>query len=725
MHLSIENLVVTVVFYAREIINEKREDAREIINEKRENEKREADGMAKKNKNRVLYITEEDRDKKVVYADIDKDNVELMQKSLLGEVKKLEYLEQFGEICAAEGLDRFTIKYLGGFTLLLTFENSATATKIVEDKNHFIHSWLNEVKLWDKLHRNAGRLTWLSVVGVPKECWNIKTFKSIVFWWGPAIDTFNCEFKGNQSLIIGKVLVHTKCHERINGQVKVIVDNKEVYVQVVEETDDIVEIEMEVEKPSNWDDERKSVENLSDGESFMNDGGSLKNILDEEEEAHSGESDYDSDDFNVNNLDRNLEREFNNHSDGDDEVYGYRNPPVSGDNSNSQMHVGKTKSRLSSGNSRRMETGQTFSDNFEVTHIPRVMVHNPFEVLAPNLNPNNDVDITYPNNDVDSPNRFNISLNPPAINANHKPTSPRPITTSPTQEIPCNTHRRPTTPIQSPSPLQPLNLNKPNSPKSHNRPTTPIQLSSPTQNILNERNHQTTHNTSPTITPTHIFEPTKKLSTPQLNSGKPIDPSPSPDQNSKSPIPIPKPQSPIIPSTGDTSYHKVPSQYPNPIDNNTPTQSSIPDTFVVDESQNLDVTEKLVKSKTATKQTPIHLKPSNHSLPNFKHTDRPKPKKSNTTTGTSHQSKSTTGPTPKWSGTSKILQFKHLARSAHKKRPQIKTKKSRPPLVQSVNNKSKSNNTSKTHKVGSNTSSTSVDFKELGEKIGVKWTVKY
>ncbi|GKD36021.1 hypothetical protein Tco_1251530 [Tanacetum coccineum] len=91
---------------------------------------------------------------------------DLMGRSIIGEVKEIEYLEKLYQICEKEGCFSAEVKYIGGLEVIIVFEIVNTATNILEDLDHGLRRWMQKLCLWDEKYRSIGRLTWISIMGV-------------------------------------------------------------------------------------------------------------------------------------------------------------------------------------------------------------------------------------------------------------------------------------------------------------------------------------------------------------------------------------------------------------------------------------------------------------------------------------------------------------------------------------------------------------------------------
>lgn len=65
-------------------------------------------------------------------------NNEDLKHSVIGEVKKIEYLDQVVELCHEDGLIEVNVKYLGGKEVLLLMQNEETVENLIKKEDHII-----------------------------------------------------------------------------------------------------------------------------------------------------------------------------------------------------------------------------------------------------------------------------------------------------------------------------------------------------------------------------------------------------------------------------------------------------------------------------------------------------------------------------------------------------------------------------------------------------------
>ncbi|GJW16708.1 transposon TX1 [Tanacetum coccineum] len=147
---------------------------------------------------------------------------ELLCRCLIGEVKSLCYLTKLMGIYDEIGLGKVEIKLLGGLEVMLIFDTMETTTNNI---HHGLRRWIHK-----------------------------SVFRKIAALHGRVLGFKNCNLKGNQSLIIGKVQIHTCNKGLVKEKVNVICMGKVFKVEVIEEVGGIEEFETEEVKVASQED---------------------------------------------------------------------------------------------------------------------------------------------------------------------------------------------------------------------------------------------------------------------------------------------------------------------------------------------------------------------------------------------------------------------------------------------------------------------------------------
>ncbi|XP_071741060.1 uncharacterized protein [Rutidosis leptorrhynchoides] len=204
--------------------------------------------------------------------------VDLLGHALIGEIKNIENLDYFNEICKSENFNGFVSKYLEGKDVMLLFDDIICALDVINPmsfgRKHPLWNWLDNIRPWDPDENiSPGRLVWIDIKGVPLACWNEDTFRKIAKCWGDIMDLQNCSIdeKGSQDLSFGKVLIKTRSFAPINGQVFIHHDLKITLAYVSENYTTPIDFNSTDNESSVWEDDIQSDEFISDNESHMED----------------------------------------------------------------------------------------------------------------------------------------------------------------------------------------------------------------------------------------------------------------------------------------------------------------------------------------------------------------------------------------------------------------------------------------------------------------------
>nr|GEX12658.1 cysteine-rich receptor-like protein kinase [Tanacetum cinerariifolium] len=104
----------------------------------------------------------------------------IMEGSIIGKVKKLEYLEKIHMFLQMEGIENVLVKYnVGGLDIMLVFEKTKTVHNIMMNIDHDIRQWLENTCKGGDYNKRVGRLTWLNIIEVPVAWWCEALFRRI------------------------------------------------------------------------------------------------------------------------------------------------------------------------------------------------------------------------------------------------------------------------------------------------------------------------------------------------------------------------------------------------------------------------------------------------------------------------------------------------------------------------------------------------------------------
>ena len=122
--------------------------------------------------------------------------------------------------------DNFSLKYLGGFWVLIDF----TSKKELENfKTHVgIGSWFSSLEYGSNSFVIDERVVWVDIEGVPLKVWTHNTFKKISSKWGEMLYE---EDKENLCFNSKRVCIKTKWDKNIFDSFKIIVNGKVFWIR--------------------------------------------------------------------------------------------------------------------------------------------------------------------------------------------------------------------------------------------------------------------------------------------------------------------------------------------------------------------------------------------------------------------------------------------------------------------------------------------------------------
>ncbi|KAL4583360.1 hypothetical protein LXL04_007931 [Taraxacum kok-saghyz] len=160
-----------------------------------------------------------------------------LKNCLVGEVKNIELLSKCMTIIHAYGLGECSIRYVGGLSVLLQFNNQVIADCFLRNQKVNWSAWFTWLKAWDDSFMNGSKATWLKISGVPVSCWDSGMFSLIAGRFGRVLIPFDCPDDA-RDLSCGKVCILCPSLDPI-GPVKVTVKLKErVFVALIKEEGD-------------------------------------------------------------------------------------------------------------------------------------------------------------------------------------------------------------------------------------------------------------------------------------------------------------------------------------------------------------------------------------------------------------------------------------------------------------------------------------------------------
>ncbi|KAJ0610889.1 putative RNA recognition motif domain, nucleotide-binding alpha-beta plait domain superfamily [Helianthus annuus] len=100
-------------------------------------------------------------------------------RSLVGEILDFVTLENLGSLLKNVKFNGATVRYLGGFKILLTFPTKDFANAFLREETEFWAKMFHRLYFWEGGTVVFERLAWIKVVGVPPCLWDKQVFDSI------------------------------------------------------------------------------------------------------------------------------------------------------------------------------------------------------------------------------------------------------------------------------------------------------------------------------------------------------------------------------------------------------------------------------------------------------------------------------------------------------------------------------------------------------------------
>ncbi|GKE41632.1 hypothetical protein Tco_1468916, partial [Tanacetum coccineum] len=113
----------------------------------------------------------------------------------MGKAKNYHVLQNAWDIVRNNGLEECNVKYVGGLSLLFEWEIKEVASQSLEANSFWLQQWFEDLKLWEDNGEAVGRLTWLTIEGLPTLARNIGVVKSVLGSFGKILEVGRLDFK--------------------------------------------------------------------------------------------------------------------------------------------------------------------------------------------------------------------------------------------------------------------------------------------------------------------------------------------------------------------------------------------------------------------------------------------------------------------------------------------------------------------------------------------------
>ncbi|GKB01987.1 hypothetical protein Tco_0830031 [Tanacetum coccineum] len=181
--------------------------------------------------------------------------------ALKGKVMDFGLLTNLKIVLTKEGFERFNLKYLGGFWVLIEFCMKELLEKF---KSHVrVGSWFSSLEYASNSFVIDERVVWVDIEGVSTKIWTNNTFKKIAAKWGELLFE---EDRKNTSLYSKRICIKTKMDHNIFETFKIIFKGEVCWIRAKEVSGWIPDFLDEDEKDEEEvESDEDSLDNESDG----------------------------------------------------------------------------------------------------------------------------------------------------------------------------------------------------------------------------------------------------------------------------------------------------------------------------------------------------------------------------------------------------------------------------------------------------------------------------
>ncbi|GKB59374.1 RNA-directed DNA polymerase, eukaryota [Tanacetum coccineum] len=167
---------------------------------------------------------------------------------LLGKVKEFASLSNLKLLLAKEGFLSIKIKYMGGYWVMIGFQNEETKNSF--KTNVAVGSWFTQIIQAHNDFNIEERVAWVEIEGVPFKWWSKNTFRRIASRWGTLINGDDLDEDGHYS---NRLCVCTKLKTILMESFKMVYRGKVYWVRAIEIPGWVPDFEEESDVESNDD----------------------------------------------------------------------------------------------------------------------------------------------------------------------------------------------------------------------------------------------------------------------------------------------------------------------------------------------------------------------------------------------------------------------------------------------------------------------------------------
>ncbi|GJR29732.1 nucleotide-binding alpha-beta plait domain-containing protein [Tanacetum coccineum] len=180
---------------------------------------------------------------------------------LLGKVKEFASLTNLKVVLAKEGFSNFEIKYMGGFWVMIVFQDDETKNRF--QSNVAAGSWFSQIIQAHNEFNLEERVMWVEIEGVPCKWWSKNTFKRIASRWGTMLNGEELEEGGFHS---NRLCICTKMKTVLVESFKMVYRGKVCWVRAIEVPGWVPDFEEDSDVESNDGSHEDEVQGVTSGD---------------------------------------------------------------------------------------------------------------------------------------------------------------------------------------------------------------------------------------------------------------------------------------------------------------------------------------------------------------------------------------------------------------------------------------------------------------------------
>ncbi|GJW59204.1 nucleotide-binding alpha-beta plait domain-containing protein [Tanacetum coccineum] len=148
---------------------------------------------------------------------------------LLGKVTEFASLTNLKMVLAKEGFGNIELKYMGGFWVMIVFQEEETMKAFHGNKS--VGSWFSQIGQAHKEFMIEERVIWVEIEGVLCKWWSKNTFTRIASRWGNLLNVEDLEEGGYNSI---RLCIRTKINMGVVESFKMVYRGKTCWVRAIE-----------------------------------------------------------------------------------------------------------------------------------------------------------------------------------------------------------------------------------------------------------------------------------------------------------------------------------------------------------------------------------------------------------------------------------------------------------------------------------------------------------